>query len=86
MLFWLTGVLEKARAGGLTLPSASTINRYKTFGKSGSGWNGIIDGLKTAMKVANTPPRGKYGVVSFDEVKVKEGLVYDPHSLELIGK
>ena len=61
-------------------------HRHKLFGRVGEGWSkDVIDGLQAAMKAANVPVHAKYGVVSFDEVKCKEGLAFDPHSLELIG-
>ena len=50
------------------------------------GWDNHGEEIQQAMKAANVPPRAKYGMICFDEVKIKEGLVYDPHSLEQIGK
>ena len=50
------------------------------------GWDNHGEEIQQAMKAANVPPRAKYGMICFDEVKIKEGLVYDTHSLELIGK
>ena len=34
---------------------------------------------------ADKKPMSKYGVICFDEVKIKEGVVYNPHTAELIG-
>ena len=88
--FWtiimFLGTLDRVRKAGLTAPSSTTVNRHKVFGRVGEGWSkDVIDGLQAAMKAANVPVHAKYGVVSFDEVKCKEGLAFDPHSLELIG-
>ena len=69
----------------MCLPSSSTVQRYKSFGHSESGWSDkITQGLTRAM--AHLPPKSKYGILSFDEVKVKEGLIYNPHTGDLIGK
>lgn len=81
----IIGFLSKAREAGLTLPAPSTVNKYKNFGGQGSGWSrDLVEEMKNAMM--GQPPRAKYGILSFDEVKIKEGLVYDPHTGELIGK
>ena len=42
--------------------------------------------LQAAMATAGVPPKGKDGILSFDECKIKEGLVLDPHSNELVGE
>ena len=86
MIIIFLGTLDRVRKAGLTAPSSTTVNRHKVFGRVGEGWSkDVIDGLHAAMKAANVPVHAKYGVVSFDEVKCKEGLAFDPHSLELIG-
>ena len=82
-----SGSLDRARRAGLTAPSACTVNRHKLYGRSGEGWTTkTIAELKAAMTAASLPPKGKYGILSFDECKVKEGLVLDPHSNELVGR
>lgn len=81
------GALDKFRKLGLTAPSATTVNRHKMFGKNSEGWpKCLVNELKAAMTAANVPPKAKYGFLAFDEIKVEEGLVYDPHSGLLIGK
>lgn len=80
----MTGVLQKVRAAGLTLPSPSTIKGCKRFGCDEAGWTeSLFNGLVEVMK--DLKPISKYGIISFDEVKVKEGLVFDPHGGTLIG-
>jgi len=43
----------------------------------------LVDGLKRSM--GKLPPKSRYGILFFDEVKVKEGLVYNAHTGDLIG-
>ena len=57
------------------------------YGRSGEGWSETtVKELQAAMATARVPPKGKYGILSFDECKIKEGLVLDPHSNELVGE
>lgn len=77
-------MLQKVRAAGLTLPSPSTISSCRRFGSDETGWTThLMEGLAEAIKCLK--PNAKKGVLSFDEVKIKEGLVFDPHSGNIIG-
>ena len=56
------------------------------YGRSGEGWSETtVKELQAAMATAGVPPKGKCGILSFDECKIK-GLVLDPHSNELVGE
>jgi len=78
------GELDKLRMSGMCLPSSSTVQRYKSFRFSDSGWSEkLVDGLKRSM--GKLPPKARYGILFFDEKKVKKGLVYNAHTGDLIG-
>ena len=47
--------------------------------------NKVIEELKKVYDVCNIE-RGRHGILSFDEVKVKEGVVLDPHTLSFVGE
>ena len=80
------GELDKLRKAGMCLPSSSTIRKYKSYGHSTSGWKeSIVEQMKKSMEEMKLPPKAKYGILCFDEVKVKEGVVYNPHTGDLIG-
>ena len=51
---------------------------------SGTGWKEEI--MTQLKEEADKKPMSKYGVICFDEVKIKEGVVYNPHTAELIGE
>ena len=79
------GVLKRVRMAGLTLPSPTTIKGCKRFGCDEAGWTPqLLSGLSEIIN--QMKPIAKYGILSFDEVKIKEGLVFDPHSGALVGK
>lgn len=60
------------------------VRQYKLYGRSEEGWNiATVEQLSAAM--AGLPPRSKYGIPSIDEVKIQEGLIFDPHSGDLKG-
>lgn len=51
-----------------------------------SGWSMKPMKEMERLIVKNKLPRARSGFVSFDEVKIKEGVVFDPHTGELIGE
>ena len=77
---------DMRRDGFLKLPSGRTLNDYKNFNRPQSGW--IFENIKSmskrflSLKLEN---RAIIGGLLFDEVKIKEGLVYDPGTFELTG-
>ena len=68
----------------LTLPSRRTLRDYKNAVKPEAGFNPEV--IQELVKVA-TPLKGhqRYVVLSFDEMKIKENLVYDKYTGQLIG-
>ena len=68
----------------LTLPTRRTLRVYKNAVKPGSGFNHqVIDELTKITSGLHGCQR--YVVLSFDEMKIKEHLVYDKYSGQLVG-
>ncbi|XP_047124807.1 uncharacterized protein LOC124807192 isoform X3 [Hydra vulgaris] len=68
----------------LTLPSRRTLSDYKNAIRPSVGFNpNVIEELKLITNNLNDVQR--FIVLSFDEIKISENLVYDKHSNELIG-
>ena len=73
-------------SGFLKLPTGRTLSDYKNFDKPGAGWNvNQLGEMKKRYEEINLNGSASLGGLFFDEVKVKEGLVFDPSSWELIG-
>ena len=73
-------------SGFIKLPSERTLRDYTQFFKSKSGFQAEVDQmLKKEAQLDKLPDHKKYVVLLFDEMKVKESLVYDKHSAEVIG-
>lgn len=68
----------------LTLPSRRTLRDYKNAVKPEAGFNPEV--IQELIKVA-TPLKDhqRYVVLSFDEMKIKENLVYDKYTGQLTG-
>jgi hypothetical protein len=72
--------------GFLKLPSGRLLSDYKNFSSSRSGWQmSTLQAMKKNFEKANIGKHGLLGGLFFDEVKIKEGLVFDPSTFELIG-
>ncbi len=70
----------------LVLPSERTLRDYTHFVKSKPGFStGIDEQLCREANIDSIPEFQKYVCVAFDEVKIKEDLVYDKHSASLLG-
>ena len=68
------------------LPSERTLRDYTHFVKSKPGFNpGIDEQLRREANIDSIPEFQKYVCLVFDEIKVKEDLVYDKHSASLLG-
>lgn len=75
---------ELRSTGVLTLPSRRTLRDYKNAIKPSAGFNHkVVNELIKLTKDYNTYQR--YIVISFDEVKIQENLVFDKYSGELVG-
>ena len=73
-------------SGVLKLPTGRTLSDYKNFNKPGGGWNGeVLNEMRKRLCERNLDDRGRWGGLFFDEVKVKEGLVFDQSTWELVG-
>ena len=68
----------------LTLPSRRTLRDYRNAIRPSAGFNPQIvqELIKTSSKLTGFQ---RYIVLSFDEIKVQENLVFDKHSGELVG-
>ena len=73
-------------SGVLVLPSERTLRDYTHWVESASGFSCDLD--RQLMKEANVksiPDFQKFICLVFDDVRVKEDLVYDKHSSQIIG-
>ena len=78
-------------SGFLRLPCGRTLLRYRNFNHPSSGWHDVSLNEQRALfdeflkNGRGHADRAHYGILIFDEVKIKEGLLWDPRSDELIG-
>lgn len=73
-------------SGFIKLPSERTLRDYTNFLKSKPGFQSEVDlMLVRESNLSTLPEWRKYVVVLFDEIKVRENLVYDKHSEEITG-
>jgi len=71
-------------SGALTLPSERTLRDYTHFIKPDVGFSNEVD-LHLLKEAKLLSFRERYVCLIFDEVKIKEDLVYDKNSGEMIG-
>ena len=73
-------------SGFLKLTSGRLLRNYRHFDKQNSGWN-----IQNIEKITNLFEKNKYslqckiGALIFDEMKIKEGLVWTTESNEVVG-
>ena len=67
-----------------TVPSERTLRDYTHFVKAGVGFSCDVD--QQLMKEANVKEeKDRFMALVWDEMKVKEGLVFDKHTCNLVG-
>ena len=75
---------EGQGTGVLILPSKQRLRDYKNYIKPERGFNpNIVCELKT--KTSQFSDTEKYIVLTFDEMKIQDSLVWDKHTGDLIG-
>ena len=73
-------------SGFLNLPSGRLLSDYKNLSSPLSGWQtSTLDEMKLKFEKVKIGKRGQLGGLFFDEVKIKEGLVFNPSTFELVG-
>lgn len=83
--FISSGAYHALRSSGvITLPSERTLRSYTHWIKAGVGFQQAVDDqLLKEMNI--NEEKDRYVVLCWDEVKVREGLIFDKHACELIG-
>ena len=73
-------------SGFLKLPSERTLRDYTHFIKTRPGFQAEVDSmLVREAGLSNLPEWKRHVVLLFDEMKVKQSLVYDKHDLKIVG-
>ena len=73
-------------SGVLVLPSERTLRDYTHWVKAASGFIEAVDKqLMDEAKIKDLQEFQKFVCLLFDEVRIKEQLVYDKHNCEIIG-
>ena len=82
-----SGAYESLRASGcVKLPSQRTLRDYTHYVKAEAGFSHEVDVmLLKAAKVEVCPNREKFVILLLDEMHIREDIVYDKHSGEMIG-
>ena len=82
-----TSAYHSLRTSGFNkLPSERTLRDYTHYFKSEPGFQHEVDKmLVEEVSLGSCTDWQKYVVILFDEMKVKESLVYDKHSAQVIG-
>ena len=81
--FISSGAYHALRESGITLPSEITLRDYPHWMPAKVGFMPEVDKL---VKEANlSEEKDRYVVLRWDEVKIKETLIFDKHTCELVG-
>ena len=70
----------------MNLPSDKLLNLYRKFDKQASGW--CYQNIETMSKIFDQSGKhleNKIGMLIFDEMKIKEGLVWSAETNKLLG-
>jgi len=77
---------DMRESGFLKLPSGRTLSDYKNYSSAQSGWQtSMLETMKSRFETMKIGNQGLLGGLFFDEVKIKEGLLFDPSTWELVG-
>ena len=78
---------ETLRSSGcIHLPSQQTLRDYTHYVKASTGFSDEVDSqLALAANIMHCPEHEKYIAIVFDEMYIKEDLVYNKHTNALIG-
>ena len=77
-------LMRKPKVAFLMLPSRRRLRDYKNDIRPQQGFNsGIINEL--SVMVQNFSQQERYSVILIDEMKIQEDLVWDKHTVDLIG-
>lgn len=82
-----SGAYETLRDSGcIRLPSQRTLRDYTHYVKASTGFSGEVDQmLVNAADVQSCPERNKCVILLLDEMHIREDLVFDKHSGQMIG-
>ena len=70
----------------IKLPSERTLQDYTSYFENKGGFQAEVDQqLVDEVQRLNLPDKGKYFGLLIDEMKIKEGLVYNKHTGKIIG-
>ena len=78
---------ELRKSGVIKLPSGRLLSDYRNYNKPQSGWQmSNLQEMQFQFQRCSSPSNASHiGALAFDEVKIKEGLVFDPSTWELVG-
>ena len=73
-------------SGFITLPSERTLRDYTNYIKSVPGYQQlVVDMMMSESKCSELPEERRYVSILLDEMKIKEDIVYDKQSGDVIG-
>jgi hypothetical protein len=77
---------QLSKSGFLKLPSGRLLQYYKQFNKQESSWNyENINQMNQNFEHHSYSIQSKLGILIFDEMKIKEGLIWSQHNNQLLG-
>lgn len=83
--FISSGAYHALRSGGIvTLPSERTLRDYTNWMSSGIGFLPQVD-AHLAKEANITEEKDRYIVLIWDEMKIKNDLIFNKHTCELVG-